>query len=159
MRLASPTAWAVHKCKDAQGRTVYQERPCAGEGTTIDATPATGYSPAPTAATAATPSTPTAKKEGPFGERWQRMTYLRNRGVPDARAHLSQHHHDCDAKMRALEAQKNQANNNLAGATWVQSISTQMQAEATMCASRATLLQNHKDKLEQELRDLEATNP
>ena len=74
-------------------------------------------------------------------------------------AHLAQHHHDCDAKMRALEAQKNQANNNLAGATWVQSISTQMQAEATMCASRATLLQNHKDKLEQELRDLEATNP
>ena len=48
--LASPSAWAVHKCVGADGRVVFQDRPCAdGSGSTVAVQPAT---PAPEAAAA-----------------------------------------------------------------------------------------------------------
>lgn len=166
--LATP-AMAVYKCKSASGSTTYQATPCEnGSGGQIDARPAAGYSPASTpenleaktgASADAASGNSYQKKEGPFGESWRRMTYLQNRGVPDARAALNAHQYECQQKMDSLQAQKSRAANNLAGATWEQSISAQMQAEATMCASRSTLLQQQKDQLEQELRDLEAKKP
>ena len=55
--------------------------------------------------------------------------------------------------------QKTQANNNLAGATWEQSISAEMQAHATMCDMRSRELIAHRDRLEQELRQLQTENP
>lgn len=166
--LTSPGAWAVYKCKAPDGRTVYQERPCAdGQGTTVDTRPAAGYG-ASTAASAAAPQASTAaaasqsqtrRKEGVFGPKWQRMTYLEQRGVPEVRSALYHLTQNCERKMRELEAQKARANNNLAGATWEQSISAQMQAEATMCDMRSRELQAEKDKLEKELRELQAENP
>ena len=46
--------------------------------------------------------------------------------------------------------------NNLAGATWEQSISMEMQATATMCDSQARELRIQVDALEKELRELQS---
>lgn len=173
--LLSTPAWAVYKCKNANGSITYQATPCAnGSGDTIDTRPAAsyGHAPAVTAPAAAAesgatpeqnaPATPTSgyqAKEGPFNEKWRRMNYLRNRGVPDANWNLNSHNNDCRIKMQQLENKKRHANNNLAGATWEQSISAEMQAHATMCDMRGRELQSHRDRLEQELRELQAQNP
>lgn len=91
-----------------------------------------------------------------FGESWQRRTFLENRGIADARAALRNHEAQCDAKQKELAAKKTLARNNLAGATWEQSITTEMQAAATICDSKGRELRSQLDRLEAELRDLKA---
>lgn len=160
--LTSP-AWAINKCKGADGKIVFQDAPCTGQGEQIVVKPASGHAPAApsssaSAATAAAPALadPGGKKEGAFGASWQRRTYLENRGVADARGALRSHQAQCDAKQRELASKKNYAKNNLAGATWEQSISTEMQAAATMCDSKTRDLRSQLESLEKELRDLQA---
>ena len=87
------------------------------------------------------------------------MNFLRNQGVRDANTNLNIHNNDCRIKMEQLENKKRHANNNLAGATWEQSISAEMQAHATLCDMRQRELLAHRDRLEQELRELQAENP
>lgn len=149
--IAAAPAWAINKCTGSDGKTVFQDAPCAGKGEKIEVRPASGSAPiAPSAATA------TVKKEGAFGESWQRRTYLENRGVADARSALQSHKAQCDAKQRELSSQKSQASNNLAGATWLQSIATEMQAAATICETKSRDLQHNLETLEKELRELQA---
>lgn len=152
-------AFAINKCVGADGKTVFQDVPCVGQGQKIDVKPASG------SATAMSPLPPNAalpsgaagdKKEGAFGERWQRRTYLENRGVPDARTAISSHQAQCDSQQRSLAAKKGSATNNLTGATWEQSISAEMQAAATTCDTRARELRKQLESLEKEFRDLKA---
>jgi hypothetical protein len=153
--------WAINKCKTTDGKVVFQDAPCAGEGGKIEVRPASGsalQTSAP-AASAATPPQPAAlgtKKEGPFGANWQRKTYLENRGIADARGALNSHQAQCEAKQKELAAKKGLARNNLAGATWEQSISTEMQAAATVCDSRSRDLRANLESLEKELRELQS---
>ncbi|ART52786.1 hypothetical protein CBP34_15480 [Acidovorax carolinensis] len=163
--LASPT-WAINKCIGPDGKVVFQDAPCAGKGETINVQPASGHAPktvpaATTAGANAAPATvantaPANKKEGAFGESWQRRTYLENRGVADARAATDNHQRECAAQQVALASRKRIANNNLAGATWEQSISAEMQAAATMCDSRSRELRAELEALQKELRELQA---
>ncbi|WP_291517510.1 DUF4124 domain-containing protein [Acidovorax sp.] len=149
--------WAINKCVGSDGRAVFQDSPCAGKGEKIDVRPASGNAPAALAQpTSAQPARPTPAKEGAFGESWQRRTYLENRGIADARGALQAHKMQCDARQRELSAQKGQASNNLAGATWLQAIATEMQAAATLCDSKQRDLQAQLDGLEKELRELQA---
>lgn len=149
-------AWAVNKCTGPDGKTVFQDAPCAGKGEKIEVRPASGSAPvpAPLPVSAQPPRTASAK-EGAFGESWQRRTYLENRGVADARGAIVAHQNQCDAKQKELAAKKGQANNNLAGATWEQSISTEMQAAATLCDSKLRDLRAQLESLEKELRELQ----
>lgn len=162
---ASVPAWAVNKCIDADGKAVFQDAPCVGKGEKIVVRPASGAAPilSPAASPSQTPQ-PTSGKapikatpEGAFGSAWQRRTYLENRGVADARGALQAHLNSCDAKQKELASKKNLARNNLAGATWEQSISSEMQAAATVCDSRARDLRQNLDQLEKELRELQAS--
>lgn len=162
--LACP-AHAINKCTGADGKVVFQDAPCMGHGETIEVRPASGAAPKPAAsantaagAAAAAPAqaaTP-ARKENVFGERWQRRTYLENRGIPDARAAIDGHQADCAAQQAQLAAKKTRATNSLAGATWEESISGEMQAAATTCDTRARELRAELDSLQRELRELQA---
>lgn len=163
MTVSMPAA-AINKCIGADGKAVYQDAPCTGRGETITVRPASGHRAALTASPVAqppsdvaTPSTQVAaKKEGAFGAEWQRRTFLENRGVPDARAAIEAHRRDCGAQQAALASKKQKSANNLAGATWEQSISAEMQAAATICDGRARDLRASLDALEKELRELQA---
>lgn len=159
--LAGPS-WAVNKCVGADGRVSFQDAPCAGAGGAIVVRPASGAAPrvqpAPAPAQGGTgndAARPAPRKEGAFGERWQRRTYLENRGVPDAIAELEGLKRECRRKLDELEARKDGANNNLAGATYMQSLSAQMQAEATMCDVRTREALARRQAMEAELRALQ----
>ena len=158
-------ALAINKCVGAGGKVSYQEAACAGAGGAIAIKPARGVD-APTPVPAQTPAqadaaTPTAAKpkEGPFGASYQRRFFLENRGVPDARAATQYNKLECERKLKKLEADKAGARNNLAGATYLQSLAATMQAEATMCDMRARELQTRQQELERELRELQAQQP
>lgn len=163
--LAAP-AWSINKCTGPDGKVMFQDVPCAGKGATLDVRPASGHAPKAVPATTtanayAAPApvattSPVNNKEGAFGESWQRRTYLENRGISDARAAVENHQRGCVAQQVALASRKRQANNSLAGATWEQSISTEMQAVATMCDSRSRELLAESNALQRELRELQA---
>ncbi len=165
LALACVPAWAVNKCKTPEGKTVFQDLPCAtGQGEKIEVRPASGSAPsaAPTPyGAAAVPATaagarPNAKAEGVFGEKWQRLQFLQNRGVPEARAEVQNTVTNCDAQQSSLAFRKNFANNNLAGATLEQAISTEMQARATVCDTKIRDARAQLDRLEREMAELQS---
>lgn len=51
--LTTAPAWAVNKCKGADGKTVFQDTPCMGKGETIKVRPASGNANASSAESAA----------------------------------------------------------------------------------------------------------
>lgn len=150
---AAAPGWAINKCTGPDGRVSFQDAPCqpGQQGSAIEVRPASG--PADT-----TPAATPASTEGAFGPRWQRRTWLENRGVPDAESAIDAHRASCAQEQARLRARQTSANNNLAGATWRQSIATEMQAAATLCDSRARELYAERDALQRELRELQA-NP
>lgn len=161
---AATPAWSINKCVGPDGKVSFQEQPCPGKGGAIEVKPASGMAPAPAPASASTPDTPAApaavtpatKKEGVFGETYRRKLDLETHLISSTRAELNGHLQNCDAQQRALAAKKGQARNNLAGATWEQSISAEMQAVAATCDTRARDLRSRLDGFERELRDLKA---
>lgn len=163
--LAALPAWAITKCVGADGRVSFQDAPCAdGRGEEVKlrlhsvATPKppTALPIAADAVGAGVAAAPTpARKENTFGERWQRRTFLENRGLPDARAALESHQSDCSRTQVRLAAKKRRALNNLAGATWEDSISGEMQAAAISCDTQTRVLQSELDMLQREYRELQ----
>jgi len=165
LALAFPT-WAINKCKGPDGKVVFQDAPCMGQGEKIEVRPASGR--APRAAAAATTAdinaapapaaaaAPAKKKEGAFGASWQRRTYLENRGIPDAESAIHAHKRQCEQKQADLRSRQGSANNNLAGATYLQSLAAEMQAAATMCDVRSRELNAELDSMKKELRELQA---
>lgn len=167
--LAALPAWAITKCVGADGRVSFQDAPCAdgrGEEVKLRLSSAAAPKPAtalPTAvdtaplpAGAGVAAPPIAvRKENTFGERWQRRTFLENRGLPDARAALENHQSDCARAQARLAAKKRRALNNLAGATWEESISGEMQAAAISCDTQTRVLQSELDMLQREYRELQ----
>jgi len=169
MALAIGTpAWAINKCIGGDGKAVFQDAPCAGKGEQIVVRPASGsapVAPAPTAPASANTATGAPagaaaaapqKKEGVFGESWRRKTDLESHLISNAKAALNGHLKDCDAQQRQLASKKNLARNNLAGATWEQSISAEMQAAATSCDTKARDMRARLEGYEKELRELQA---
>lgn len=161
--LGTVPAWAVNKCTGPDGRVSFQDAPCTGQGGAIDVKPASGFS-APSAPAAAAPQSAPApqaaaaasgKKEGAFGATWQRRTFLEDRGLPDARASVDNHQRNCANQQAAIASKKALANNNLAGATYMQSVSAEMQAAAATCDSKARELRANLESLEREYRDLQ----
>lgn len=167
MLLSAAPAWAINKCTGPDGKTVFQDAPCAGKGGKIEVKPASGNAPvAPAPAAVASGGSPApvpagtatatpAKKEGPYGETWRRKTDLESHLINNARGDLNAHLRDCDAQQRQLASKKSLARNNLAGATWEQSISAEMQAAATSCDTKARDLRARLEAYEKELRELQ----
>lgn len=153
--LISAPAWAINKCKTPEGKTVFQDAPCVGKGEQIVVKPASGSAPVAPAPVAAAPAAPAKKKEGAFGESWQRKTDLESHLISSARGELNGHLRACDAQQRQLASKKSQARNNLAGATWEQSISAEMQAAATTCDTKARDMRARLEGYEKELRELQ----
>ena len=158
--MAATPSWAINKCTGPDGKTVFQDAPCPGKGEQITVKPASGSAPKATSTTpndpSATPSTAAKKKEGAFGDSWQRRTFLENRGIPDSEAAVNAHRLNCEQKQASLRARQGSANNNLAGATYLQSLAAEMQATATMCDVRSRELNANLDSMKKELRELQA---
>lgn len=151
-------AHAINKCTGPDGKVAFQDAPCIGRGETLEVKPASGSAPKtpPPAAAAQPAAKPAAATEGVFGESWQRKTYLENRGIPDTQATIHAEKQACERRIANLRAQQGSANNNLAGATYLQSLAAEMQATATMCDTRSRELQAQLESMKSELKTLQS---
>lgn len=149
--LMSQPTWALYKCAGGGGSVSFQEQPCeaARTQTTIKplveapkAAPAESAAPAAAAAAPATQA-PAAR---PYQQQLKDMEAERLRTdagyqLRDKTAELARHRDWCDNQQRQILANRQRANNNLAGAMYEQSVATEASAAATRCDTRARELQ------------------
>lgn len=167
--LAISDALAINKCIGPNGRPVFQDAPCPeGRGGAIDVKPASGYgqtSHGPSAGGSASgdatsksssPQTEAQRIEAQIAQsqRQRRKQELEVLLVPAARGRVEQAMRDCESQLAALRSRKALANNNLAGATWENSISSEMIAVSTQCDTRTRTLQSELDAVLQECHSL-----
>jgi hypothetical protein len=167
----TPT-WAINKCTSPDGKVAFQDAACPGKGEKLEVRPATGTSPTSmlTSGVARTPAQAgegIAKKQTEAdrinaltaaSQRDRRKVELNERLVPYAKAAIGNELKQCDAQLKALQAKKRSANNNLAGATWEGSISSEMTAIATRCDTRTRDLREEFATLKKECVLLGACN-
>lgn len=147
----SLNVWAVNKCKGPDGKTVFQDRPCAGHGETLVVRPASGAAPAPTSPGYSLANRPTGQAgDGPKGnkyeqqlekaqdERERRDKWFAMRNAGQA---LDRQVAQCSQEQQRLASEKAYSMNNFAGATRDVSISNQMQAAAALCGERVKIAQ------------------
>ncbi len=118
-----PAQAAVYKCV-VDGRTTFSDRPCAADAARVEMKV---YRPSADEAVRAEErvrglqATLSAKQDTR-----QRRRLLRN--IRDAEDEIASLQRAMDDEHRALKQKKRRASNNLAGATWEESISTEMRA-------------------------------
>ena len=164
--VSTAPAWAINKCVGSDGKAVFQDQPCAdGRGGKIDVRPASGMAPAAPPVMSTTPASGAARQKTQLErdqemitqyQRDSRIGTLEARLIPDSKNALYRKRSQCDAEIQALQARKMSANNNLAGATWEQSLSTEMQAVSSRCDTEYRFLQDEVSRFERELSDLKA---
>ncbi|MCU0932131.1 MAG: DUF4124 domain-containing protein [Serpentinimonas sp.] len=154
-------AWAVQRCVEPGGRVVFQDKPCPGRGGEVLLRPANpGVPPEPVPQAAAPVAVPQESEVERLNRLSDQMQAQRRRQelelylVPRAQNQIAQHRAQCDREYRDLQGKKTLANNNLAGATWEQSISTEMAALAARCDSRSRELLTNLELVRSECRAL-----
>ena len=167
---ASTPAWAIYKCDDGTGKQVFQDRPCSiGKSSTIEVRPASGHAPkqsqtATVPATAGQNGTPSAKPMTEADRINAQTDRMRKSGrlkdinelyLGGAYDNIHRVQNNCRKDLDALARRKGSAMNNLAGATWEQSISAEMQAVATRCQGEQQAAQNELERLRSEKAQLE----
>lgn len=115
----------MYKCT-VDGKTVYQDRPCPSTGTAISIKPATGK---PSGETTRTAEDNLVKTKAQVAE----MELERKKRdiayeIERLEADIDGYERAQESELSALRRKKGLAKNNLAGATWEQSISAEMQA-------------------------------
>lgn len=151
LTLSTGSAWAVNKCTGADGRVTFQDAPCTGQGERIVVKPATGDAPALAQGPSAEGVRLQQQLEKAQAER--RRTELEI-ALPRAYEEQSRHSAACDQELGALRERKAMANNNLAGATWQQSLSTEMTAVASRCDTRNKTMGANIEALRKECQSL-----
>lgn len=117
--LMSAPAVAINKCVAPDGRTIYQAAPCAGEAKASEI-----------AVQKAPPSTTIPiDTQAEIKQLQQRAAKAeRERKIKELEAGNSRYRQSMTDELDALRNRKRFANNNLAGATWEQSLSDEMNA-------------------------------
>lgn len=139
--LAAQPSWALYKCVE-NGKTSFQEAPCAAAQSQTVLKPA--YAPEAAPATPAAKSRTEQAAEGLEQERLRRESEY---AVRDKRAELARFRDKCAGEVRAIADNRFGWNNNLAGATRSQAEAQAAQAHAAMCDTQAR-------QIEGELNDL-----
>lgn len=138
--LALPGHAEMYKCQ-ANGRTAYQHEPCAaGSAQGTIATP-----------DAISDEAARENRTRFESEQAARTAVARRKSIDEQVAYqqnsILSYEAMMDAEMAALRAKKSQARNNLAGATWEQSISTEMEAVAARYATKIRIARDEIDAL------------
>ena len=150
---AVPVHAQVYKCRDAGGTTVYSAQPCAVDAKLIDVRPASGGSRQTASATAA------IQPPGEVGSSAYAPRSLVQRGndaalrrmldddITRKQGEIAAINAEHEAAQAALREKKGRARNNLAGATWEQSISDEMQAVAAAHTTRVGMAQRELEDM------------
>lgn len=171
MLTTTAPAWAIYKCDDGTGKQNFQDKPCAnGKSSTYEVKPAAGHAPKATS-TVSQPSSsagPTSIQPAKSMTEAQRLNaqadQIRKRSrlkeindlfLDGAYNNTQRVQANCRRELDALSNKKRSSMNNLAGATWEQSISAEMQAVATRCQAEQLNAQNELERLRSEKAQLE----
>lgn len=129
MLVAGPS-WAVNKCVGADGRVSYQAQPCSG-----GASKTINIQAAPPAASKVGSAPASAGVAAQTSEQRTLATFARDRRIREVKDQIAGLENDIEQRNRRMQSEldglryrKSFANNNLAGATYEQSLSTEMQA-------------------------------
>ena len=145
---AAQPSWALYKCVGAGGSTSFQETPCERSQAQTAIKPLV-EAPKPTVAPPSESPAPTGRpsldqqlKEAEADRLKTQAGYT----LRDKANQLERHQRACDAQQREILANTARARNNLAGATYAQSIATEANAAAVRCETRARELQAEVDE-------------
>lgn len=139
----------VYKCKQADGTTVFADAPCAVGAKPIEVAPASGPGRSDAAraeGARAGESAPGAARAPSFNEKADiavRRRLLQN-DIDVQERRIAATIDEMNAKLAELRNRKRFASNNLAGATWQNSLSEEMRAVA---ASYDTEINGMRDEL------------
>ncbi|WP_144007083.1 DUF4124 domain-containing protein [Pelomonas sp. KK5] len=127
--VACGAAQAQYRCGRPDGSVSFQQTPCAqaDKSQKLDIKPASGYA-APEDEAGTTRPRPTVEQRMLSGLEAERRVRELEQQVADTENRIAQHNDAMEREIAALRARKTNAKNNLAGATWEQSLSTEMQA-------------------------------
>lgn len=141
--ISAPLHAEIYKCVTPQGKTTFSQHPCDDSAeiitlkTTQPAQPVKSVSAYSSELEAISTRTDIRKLERRIDKLETRKRYL---------------HRRMDAELGTLRTKKRLANNNLAGATWEASISSEMKA---VSASYTTKIQSTQAQIDQAQRELE----
>ena len=148
--IAATPASAVYKCKDANGRISFQQAACTGAGEMLTVQPASGP-----AQPVQTTEADRLNAQSARLAKENRLSTLNNLTISAAQGEIYQAQNRCQAEFTKVRNRKSMADNSLAGATWEQSLSAEMQAIAAQCDTEQRRLQANLDRLLAEKQDLE----
>ena len=139
----------VFKCIE-DGKTVFQDKPCRGAGMAIAVKPASG-----SAQTVNEGAPYEARPETRLKEHVRSMELERKQreieyAIRDNENEIQAYQSQMKRELASLQNKKRRAKNNLAGATWEQSISIEMQ---TVSAKYRTKIQVSQDRIAQLRKD------
>lgn len=152
----------VYKC-NVDGKTVFADQPCATDAKPIDVRPASGHSaPALPPLVITTPGAPqpinASSNPQAVVARMEHARALRDMDhrIDVEHSRIREEEGRMNAELAALRAKKAQANNNLAGAMWEQSISQEMSAVVARYDVRIRAIQGEVERLKGERERLAA---
>lgn len=137
---------SFYKCKDERGNPVFSQRPCG-----TDAETGSVSGPAHTGGPVTTIESAPAAAEPPSAwDKVEASNLLRdaNREIDRREARVASLEAERDRKIAVLKNKKRYANNNLAGATWEESISSEMQAITDQYQSKIDAEHRKIDRLQ-----------
>ena len=155
-------ALAMNRCVASDGKVSFSDMPCPSNqtGRAVVVRPATGYSPqaAPSktdSVASASPSDRTAsmKKYLDDATMTRKQREVEAEIIQRERAITSLVNQQ-EAEIARLRESKGRANNNLAGATWEQALSTEMGAVADRYRTRIEIEQNALRRLGEQLANM-----
>lgn len=159
--LVATPSWAINKCVSADGKVSYQAQPCSG-GTskTIN------IQAAPTAEAKSNATPKSAESGAQTSEQRTLAGFERERRIRELKDEIAGLERVIDSRnrrmqveMESLRYRKSFANNNLAGATYEQSLSTEMQAVATRYKAQNEVEFERIRALRTELSGLQSAKP
>lgn len=144
----------VYKCR-IDGKTVFSDQPCAADAKPIDVRPASGRAGAgPVSAPAQSGAAPINSSSNPQAvvARMEHERALRDidHRISVEHSRIRDEEGKMNAELAALRAKKAQANNNLAGAVWENSISEEMTAVVGRYDVRIRAIQGEIERLKGE---------
>ena len=144
LTLMTTSALAVNKCVDDAGKVVYQSTPCptTSKGSEITLQKA---APAPVVSPADAEELKHIQQTAGAMERERKLKEI-DREMGSAEGLIADYRQTMNSELSALQQKKQLAQNNLAGATWEQSISAEMSA---VTQKYDTLIRNQQTRIEQ----------
>jgi uncharacterized protein (DUF305 family) len=145
LHVGQSRAAEIYKCLDSNGKPLFQGTPCAGSGNKIAVKPANGTVAADTAPEGA-PASPVGMTSSKLKASVSALELDRKKreidyDIRDLEAEVDRHQRAMDRELAALQDKKLYASNSLAGATWEQSISTEMRAVTDKYSTKMRIAQ------------------